>query len=51
MKITQEVRDYAAALEAKAQPIELVASGMAQMSAEFRSRGSELYHPATEINK
>ncbi|PBI81435.1 phosphomethylpyrimidine synthase ThiC [Rahnella victoriana] len=51
MKITQEVRDYAAALEAKAQPIELVESGMAQMSAEFRSRGSELYHPATEINK
>lgn len=51
MKITQEVRDYAAALEAKAQPIELVASGMAQMSAEFRSRGSELYHPTTEVNK
>ncbi|WP_238484497.1 phosphomethylpyrimidine synthase ThiC [Rahnella bonaserana] len=51
MKITQEVRDYAAALVAKAQPIELVESGMAQMSAEFRSRGSELYHPATEINK
>lgn len=55
MKITQEVRDYAAALEAKAQPIELVESGMAQMSAEFRSRGSELYHPAShstpEISK
>ncbi|MFS7223061.1 phosphomethylpyrimidine synthase ThiC [Rahnella inusitata] len=46
MKITQEVRDYAAALEAKAQPVEIVESGMAQMSAEFRSRGSELYHPA-----
>ncbi|KQN57102.1 thiamine biosynthesis protein ThiC [Serratia sp. Leaf51] len=51
MKITQEVRDYAAALEAQAQPVEIVESGMAQMSAEFRSRGSELYHPATEINK
>ncbi|MFS7244837.1 phosphomethylpyrimidine synthase ThiC [Rahnella inusitata] len=54
MKITQEVRDYAAALEAKAQPVEIVESGMAQMSAEFRSRGSELYHPAdlsTEAGK
>ena len=54
MKITQEVRDYAAALEAKAQPVEIVESGMAQMSAEFRSRGSELYHPAdlsTEVGK
>ncbi len=51
MKITQEVRDYAAALEAQAQPVKIVESGMAQMSAEFRSRGSELYHPATEINK
>ncbi|WP_459177559.1 phosphomethylpyrimidine synthase ThiC [Ewingella americana] len=46
MKITQEVRDYAATLEAKAQPIEIAETGMAQMSAEFRSRGSELYHPA-----
>ncbi|MCM2448273.1 MULTISPECIES: phosphomethylpyrimidine synthase ThiC [Rahnella] len=50
MKITQEVRDYAAALEAKAQPIELVESGMAQMSAEFRSRGGELYHPADNLS-
>jgi phosphomethylpyrimidine synthase len=50
MKITQEVRDYAAALEAKTQPIELVESGMAQMSAEFRSRGGELYHPADNLS-
>jgi len=50
MKITQEVRDYAALLEAKAQPVEIVESGMAQMSAEFRSRGSELYHPADSLS-
>ncbi|MFP1840645.1 phosphomethylpyrimidine synthase ThiC [Lonsdalea quercina] len=42
MKISQEVRDYAAQQQAEAQPIEV---GMAQMSAEFRSRGSELYVP------
>jgi len=50
MKITQEVRDYAALLEAKAQPVEIVESGMAQMSAEFRTRGSELYHPADSLS-
>lgn len=60
MKISQEVRDYAAkqelaaAQETAAQPIEVLQSGMEQMSAEFRSRGSELYHrPAnlkTEAN-
>ncbi|MEI7348016.1 phosphomethylpyrimidine synthase ThiC [Dickeya chrysanthemi] len=44
MKITQEVRDYAARQEA--QPIDV---GMAQMSAEFRARGSELYHTATSL--
>ena len=43
MKITQEVREYAAQQEAAAQPIEV---GMAQMSENFRSRGGELYHPA-----
>jgi phosphomethylpyrimidine synthase len=32
MKITQEVRDYAA-------------SGMAEMSRNFREAGSEIYHP------
>lgn len=50
MKITQEVRDYAASLEAKAQPVEIVESGMVQMSAEFRSRGSELYHAADSFS-
>ncbi|NKI75424.1 phosphomethylpyrimidine synthase ThiC [Dickeya sp. CFBP 2040] len=44
MKITQEVRDYAARQEA--QPVD---AGMAQMSAEFRARGSELYHTATSL--
>ena len=34
MKITQEVREYAAAQE-----------GMAQKSAEFRAAGSEIYIP------
>ncbi|MEM6162677.1 phosphomethylpyrimidine synthase ThiC [Erwinia sp. P6884] len=46
MKITQEVRDYAARLEAEAQPIEV---GMAQMSEAFRTRGGELYHPADTL--
>lgn len=43
MKITQEVREYAARQEAEAKPVEM---GMAQMSREFRSRGGELYHRA-----
>ncbi|CNI45810.1 phosphomethylpyrimidine synthase ThiC [Yersinia ruckeri] len=58
MKISQEVRDYAAAqenaaaLETSAQPIQIQTSiqsqqsGMKQISEEFRSRGSELYHSA-----
>ena len=55
MKITQEVRDYAATLDAdgnpkvpsKVIPIAQVAEeatkGMEEMSAEFRKRGSEIY--------
>jgi len=46
MKITQEVRDYAAKQEAQAQPIEV---GMAEMSQAFRSRGGELYHAADAL--
>lgn len=53
MKITQEVRDYAAGLEAQeaqAQAIEIqpadVNSGMAEKSKEFREKGSEIYHKA-----
>ncbi|MBL4912002.1 phosphomethylpyrimidine synthase ThiC [Shewanella schlegeliana] len=71
MKITQEVRDYAAAKErdeqAKAIQIESAdaydsytnqaselslsaqrARGMAQMSAEFKAKGAELYHEASD---
>ena len=48
MKITQEVRDYAARQEAQAQPVEI---GMAQMSEAFRSRGGELYHPADTLKE
>jgi phosphomethylpyrimidine synthase len=46
MKITQDVRDYAAKqntdsmLEAEA--------GMAEKSAEFRAKGGEIYLPAAE---
>ena len=50
MKISQEVRDYAAAQEA-AKPIEVQLTGMEKMSAEFRSRGSELYHSAGNLQE
>ncbi|MBM7346037.1 phosphomethylpyrimidine synthase ThiC [Pantoea coffeiphila] len=46
MKITQEVREYAARQQAQAMPIEI---GMAQMSDEFRTRGGELYHRADAL--
>jgi hydroxymethylpyrimidine synthase len=48
MKITQEVREYAARQQAEAQPIEI---GMAQMSDAFRSRGGELYHAADALKE
>ncbi len=38
MEITQQVRDYAAQLDAE--------KGMAEKSEEFRGKGSEIYHPA-----
>ena len=41
MKITQEVRDYAAKLDLTAS--EVLASGMAEKSREFVNKGSELY--------
>ncbi|MEC6824492.1 phosphomethylpyrimidine synthase ThiC [Photobacterium piscicola] len=49
MKISQEVRDYAKTLS----PIDITLSNnprvaMEQKAAEFRARGSELYHPAKE---
>lgn len=48
MKITQEVREFAARRQAEAQPIAL---GMAQMSDAFRSRGGELYHAADALKE
>ena len=48
MKITQEVREFAARQQAEAQPIAL---GMAQMSDAFRSRGGELYHAADALKE
>lgn len=48
MKITQEVRDYAARQEAEAKPIEI---RMAEMSEAFRTRGGELYHPADALSQ
>jgi phosphomethylpyrimidine synthase len=44
MKITQEVRDYAATLDANGNPkvVEAV-KGMEEKSIEFRKRGSEIY--------
>ncbi|KAB8308324.1 phosphomethylpyrimidine synthase ThiC [Erwinia endophytica] len=44
MKITQEVRDYAAKQQADAKSIEI---GMAEMSEAFRQHGGDLYHPAS----
>ncbi|WP_102797366.1 phosphomethylpyrimidine synthase ThiC [Bowmanella denitrificans] len=53
MKITQEVRDYAAAQEQAGIKLtgldgeqETVQLGMQQMSEAFKQSGSELYHPA-----
>ncbi|WMC10436.1 phosphomethylpyrimidine synthase ThiC [Oceanimonas pelagia] len=59
MKITQDVRDYAASLENNiavqlvgmdGQP-ELVQAGMAKMSEEFKKRGGELYHQADKLEQ
>ncbi len=44
MKITQEVRDYAAA-QGTASDAEALALGMAEKSAEFRAGGGEFYIP------
>lgn len=47
MKISQEVRDYAAKQEASApQPVEI---GMAQMSEAFRAKGGEIYHTTSDL--
>ncbi|OYD23677.1 phosphomethylpyrimidine synthase ThiC [Oceanimonas baumannii] len=59
MKITQDVRDYAASLENNIQvqlvgmdgQPELVQAGMAKMSEEFKKRGGELYHQADKLEQ
>jgi len=43
MKITQDVRDYAASLKLSVD--EAREKGMAEMSKEFRDKGSEVYIP------
>jgi phosphomethylpyrimidine synthase len=55
MKITQEVRDFAAKQNASAdtfleadQALVDPEAGMAEMSEKFREKGSEIYLPATE---
>ncbi len=48
MKITQEVREFAARQQAEAQPVEI---GMAQMSEAFRNRGGELHHAADALKE
>ncbi|WP_217550754.1 phosphomethylpyrimidine synthase ThiC [Pantoea sp. GbtcB22] len=48
MKITQEVREFAARQQAEAQPIEM---GMVQMSDAFRNRGGEIYHAADTLKE
>jgi phosphomethylpyrimidine synthase len=44
MKITQDVRDYAA----KQNSPDMIEAGMAEKSAEFRAKGGEIYLPAAE---
>lgn len=62
MKITQDVRDYAAKLEAvevklvgmDGQPESVMAeveTGMAQMAEVFKEKGGELYHQATALKQ
>jgi phosphomethylpyrimidine synthase len=44
MKITQDVRDYAASLGTSAE--EAIGTGMQAKAGEFRETGGELYVPA-----
>lgn len=50
MKISQEVRDYAAAQEA-VNPIEVQLNGMEKMPAKFCASGNELYHSAGNLQE
>jgi len=48
MKITQEVRDFAAKQNAEADTFLAAEEGMAEMSEKFREKGGEIYLPAAE---
>jgi phosphomethylpyrimidine synthase len=48
MKITQEVRDFAAKQNASANTFLEIDQGMAQMSEKFREKGGEIYLPTAE---
>jgi phosphomethylpyrimidine synthase len=48
MKITQEVRDFAAKQNASADTFIEADKGMAEMSEKFREKGGEIYLPAAE---
>ena len=48
MKITQEVRDFAAKQNASADTFLAAEEGMPEMSEEFRNRGGEIYLPAAD---
>jgi phosphomethylpyrimidine synthase len=50
MKITQEVREFAKAEEAKAAAVSEAEAdaGMAEMSKRFHDEGGEIYVPAAE---
>ena len=49
MKITQDVRDYAAARGLSEE--QALADGMAQKSAEFKAVGGEFYVPVGTLSK
>lgn len=51
MKISREVRDFAAKQNQSADPflaVEVVDKGMAEMSERFRAEGGEIHLPATD---
>ena len=48
MKITQEVREFAAKQNGAADSFLAAEAGMAEMSEKFREKGGEIYLPAAE---
>ena len=49
MKITQDVRDYAAAQLAASSESDAIAAGMRDKAAEFREGGSDIYVPTSRV--